>query len=222
MNPLTPLVPCSEEEPCTPLEQVDGGLEVVVTDPETNCIKRMSNVVSAILISRGGATGWGTGAPGAEINLNLLQEQSTPPRLVSENGAGDVGKLSAPSGSTRKFLAAYSGGFHLEDFLPPACFEENQVCECDPEWLAGYQKTLQPDGTYKWCLVRYPPEDLPTPDPTAIQSTSTVQVTGSGTTSDPFRLHVKVSADSDNIIETKTDGIYAHCCDSYGDPLLGL
>ena len=225
MDPLTPLASCNEEEVCTPLEEVPTGYQLAVSDQITNCIKRLLVTGNTVIISDGEHVKGATGASGGnnEIILDELQDLGEGlPTLVGQNGGGELGQLNAPAGDTVQFVSAHNGGFFLEDFLPPACFEEDQVCECSPDWLAGFARTLQPDGSYKWCLVRFPEADLPVPDPVYMASTSTVQITGTGTAGNPFKATVKIASASGNIIEAQSDGVFAACCDAYGDPLSGL
>lgn len=221
MDPLTPLPDCTDEVPCVPLELTLTGNEVAVADQLTQCIKRLQNRENAVLWTDGERVTWVTGEGDASLRLILdkLKELGTgAPVIVVQNGAGVVGKWTAPSGTAPHIIIGKNGAWNLEKFRNLPCFTD--ICECEPDWLAGFQRSVEEDGEERWCLVRMTPEQLGIEIPVIyFASTQTVQHTGTGTAGDPHKFHVKVSADDGNIVEARADGIYVACCLTYEDVL---
>jgi len=222
LPPLTPLASCTEEEVCVPLEPTSTGNAVAVADQVTNCIKRLVNREDSVLCNDGERVYWGDGSSGvpgsSRVALNLHEIGSGAPRIVVANAAGALGKATAPDGTTPYHIVGKNGGWFIELLKNLPCFED--ICECEPDWLAGFQRIVAEDGSVTWCLVRMTPDQLGIEIPTIhFASTQTVQVTGTGTAGDPYKHHVKVSGDDGNIIEVKNDGIYVECCVTYDDVL---
>lgn len=204
---MTPVPNCpGEDGNCTPLEIIDLGGAVVVTDPETNCGRSLSGVGLVGQTELGAKILDGSLGSPIELPELIISAFSTEfDYLAFFNGAGQMQRLEPTIEETPLFLAMEDGKFKFRDIRPVVCYDNGDICgDCDNDFVAGF--TLN-EETNRLCLTKIPMETF-TSAVDKWADTETVDIQGAGVVDDEYKAHVKISPDVGNWLEARPNGLY--------------
>ena len=119
--------------------------------------------------------------------------------MVMMNLAKELQALTATPGMMPLHLVSVDGDIFFEPLAGVACFDPEKICECVPDWIAGWA-----DGGETLCLRRHIPdvvEDI-------WISTDSVDISGAGIETNPYRASVKISLAAGNRLKMHPDGLF--------------
>lgn len=161
----------------------------------------------------------------APISLPELQQilSGSVSEIVVRLGSGDLASLDAKSGPDKWVIVSNNDGFQLEKQLGVPCFAEDDITDCATPFLAGLCSVnvgTDEEPEIQYCLTKVDASDFDVLVPPNIwQDSNCIEITGAGTSPDPFKASPKISADAGNILECRSDGLYVDCCVYGADPL---
>lgn len=188
------------------LDTTDLGKGLVVEDKDTpGLLKRLAGVGLAIATAMG--VEMRKGSTGEPINLPSLQVKTSsgagvfkPTYLAVMDVAKTLIALQAQAGATKLYLVNQNNEFKFVELDPQQCFDPDNVCECPPDFIAGFKE----DDDGKLCLVRFTSSG----ESDSWIDTSSVNISGNGSSESPFNAVVKISSHPGNQLQLLSDGLY--------------
>lgn len=187
------------------LPDIATGKALVVPDPADDALSELSGLGIPVRDNTG--VRMRTGANGDEIilpDLKHLGSDQTFPYVIVRNEEGVFMALEPNETGDRFVLVSENGSFKLVLMTGNPCFAEGDICECQPDFSAGFQEIELPNGDKKYCLVRFTSGE----GVDEWQDTNTVDIAGAGIIGNPYKANVKRSALAGNALQLLPDGLY--------------